>query len=67
MIRILGGWKVVRHLLGRMSLTDMLEHISSRMGIRAGVVILPFPEAAVDVDTIEDWRFVQNLAARVTL
>jgi len=64
MMRILGWWTVVRHLLGRMSLTDALEHISSKMGIRAGAVILPFPEAAIDVDTIEHWRFVQNLVAK---
>jgi GTP:adenosylcobinamide-phosphate guanylyltransferase len=67
MMRILGWWTVVRHLLGRMSLTDTLEHISSKMGIRAGAVILPFPEAAVDVDTIDDWKFVQNLVAKTTL
>jgi CTP:molybdopterin cytidylyltransferase MocA len=53
--------------LGRMSLNDTLEHISSKMGIRAGAVILPFPEAAVDVDTIDDWKFVQNLVAKNTL
>jgi GTP:adenosylcobinamide-phosphate guanylyltransferase len=67
MMRILGWWTVVRHLLGRMSLTDTLEHISSKMGIRAVAVILPFPEAAIDVDTIEHWRFVQNLVAKNTL
>jgi hypothetical protein len=37
------------------------------MGIRAGAVILPFPEAAVDVDTIDDWKFVQNLVAKTKL
>jgi GTP:adenosylcobinamide-phosphate guanylyltransferase len=67
MMRILGWWTVVRHLLGRMSLADALEQVSSKIGIRAGAVILPFPEAAVDVDTIDDWRFVQDLVAKVTL
>ena len=66
MMRILGWWTVLRHLLGKMSLTDALEHISSKVGIRAGAVILPFPEAAVDVDTIDDWKFVEALVARVT-
>ncbi len=64
MMRILGWWTVVRHLLGRMSLADALEHISSKMGIRAGAVILPFPEAAVDVDTADDWHFVQSLVKK---
>jgi len=67
MMRVLGWWTVVRHLLGRMSLTDTLEHISSKMGIHAGAVILPFPEAAMDVDTIDDWRFTQSLVSKNTL
>ena len=66
MMRILGGRAVIRYLSGRMSLTDALEHISSIMGIRAGAVILPFPEAAVDVDTVNDWLFVKNVLAKQT-
>jgi GTP:adenosylcobinamide-phosphate guanylyltransferase len=64
--RILGGRAVIRYLLGRMPLTEALDHISSIMGIRAGAVILPFPEAAVDVDTVNDWIFVKNLVAKQT-
>jgi hypothetical protein len=37
------------------------------MGLRAGVVMLPFPEAAVDVDTFEDWNLVQSLVAKKNL
>jgi GTP:adenosylcobinamide-phosphate guanylyltransferase len=66
MMRILGGRAVIRYLLGRMPLTEALDHISSIMGIRAGAVILPFPEAAVDVDTVNDWIFVKNLVAKQT-
>ena len=62
----LGGRAVIRYLLGRMPLTEALDHISSIMGIRAGAVILPFPEAAVDVDTVNDWIFVKNLVAKQT-
>ena len=32
--------------------------------IHAGAVILPFPEAAVDVDTVDDWKFVQALVKK---
>ena len=47
------GWGVVaRYLLGRLSLEDALAHVSGRMGLRVGAVLLPFPEAAVDVDTV---------------
>ena len=66
MMRILGRRAVIRYLLGRMSLADALNHISSILEIRAGAVMLPFPEAAVDVDTIEDWIFVKNLVAKQT-
>jgi hypothetical protein len=64
MIRILGWWILVRYLSGRLSLDDGIAHLSKRMGIRAGAVILPFPEAAVDVDTVDDWHFVQNLVKK---
>jgi CTP:molybdopterin cytidylyltransferase MocA len=58
------GWRVVlRYLLGRLSLKDALQHISRRMGLRAGVVILPFPEAAVDVDSVSDWAVAQRIAS----
>lgn len=59
MMRILGWWPVIRYLTGRFTLNDGLEQLSNRLGIRAGAVILPFPEAAVDVDTVDDWKFVQ--------
>ena len=58
------GWRVVlRYLLGRLSLKDALQHISRRMGLRAGVVILPFPEAGVDVDSVSDWAVAQRIAS----
>jgi hypothetical protein len=34
------------------------------MGLRAGVVIMPFPEAAVDVDSAGDWDIVRGIASR---
>jgi GTP:adenosylcobinamide-phosphate guanylyltransferase len=64
MMRVLGLWPVVRYLTGRLSLNDGLKLLSNRLGIRAGTVILPFPEAAVDVDTVEDWEFAQALVKK---
>lgn len=59
------GWMVVlRYLLGRLSLDDALQHISRRMGLRVGVVMMPFPEAAVDVDSAADWDIVREIASR---
>jgi hypothetical protein len=59
------GWMVVlRYLLGRLSLKDAVRLISERMGLKVGVVILPFPEAAADVDSVSDWHFAEAIAAR---
>jgi GTP:adenosylcobinamide-phosphate guanylyltransferase len=67
MMRILGWWAVLRYLTGKMSLNEALGHLSKQMGLRAGVVMLPFPEAAVDVDTVDDLKFVQALVAKQNL
>ena len=58
------GWiAVLRFLLGRLTLAEAQERISRRLGLKAGVVILPFPEAAVDVDTASHWQYIQTIAA----
>jgi hypothetical protein len=62
-IGILGWWPVFKYLLGRLSLQEALERISGRLGMKIGVVILPFPEAAVDVDSENDWQVVQQILA----
>jgi len=63
LIRSLGWSMVVRYLLKQLTMNAALESISRRLGLKAGAVILPFPEAAVDVDTIEDWKLVQAIVA----
>jgi hypothetical protein len=66
--RLLGalGWgAVVRYLLGRLTLAEALDLLSQRLHLRLGVVLLPFPQAAVDVDSVADWRFAEQLAARL--
>jgi 2-C-methyl-D-erythritol 4-phosphate cytidylyltransferase len=66
-VKMLGalGWLVVlRYLLGRLSLDDALRIVSRRMGLRAGAVIMPFPEAAVDVDSVGDLETARTIAAR---
>jgi CTP:molybdopterin cytidylyltransferase MocA len=64
MMRILGWWTIVRYLLGRISLDDGLEKLSNKMQISVRAVLLPFPQAAIDVDTVDDWHFVQSLAKK---
>jgi len=60
-ISAIGWMAVLRYLLGRLSLDEGLVLISRRMGLIAGAVIMPFPEAAIDVDSIDDLRLVQDI------
>ncbi len=58
------GWTVVlRYLVRMLSLEEGLSRLSTRMNLKAGAVILPYPEAALDVDTISDWRLVEEIIA----
>jgi len=59
----LGWWPVFKYLLGRLSLQQALARISGILEMKIGVVILPFADAAVDVDTENDWRLVQQVLA----
>lgn len=63
-IRVLGVIAVLRYLLGRLTLPEALERMSRRLGFRAGAVILPFAEAAIDVDSVADWELVQKIASK---
>jgi molybdopterin-guanine dinucleotide biosynthesis protein A len=65
MIGAFGWWTVVLYLLRLLTLRQGLERISRRLGLRADAVLMPFPEAAVDVDTIGDWKLVEAIAAKV--
>jgi CTP:molybdopterin cytidylyltransferase MocA len=67
MIRAIGWTVVLRYLLGMLSLVEGLSGISKRMGLKAGAVILPFPEAAIDVDKVSDWRLAEGIVRRRVL
>jgi GTP:adenosylcobinamide-phosphate guanylyltransferase len=61
LIRRLGWLMLIRYLLGTLSLSDALTELSQRMEISIKEIILPFPEAAVDVDTPEDLALVEQI------
>ena len=61
-ILILGWTTVLRYLLGRLTLDDALGRLSARLGCTAGAVVLPYAEAAVDVDTVADWQDAERIA-----
>jgi GTP:adenosylcobinamide-phosphate guanylyltransferase len=61
------GWlAVLSYFLRRPSLQEGLKRVSRRLGLRAGGIVMPFPEAAVDVDTISDWELVESIVANET-
>lgn len=56
-------WRMARHggiglllkyILGRLSLQDALDALSSAMGCRVGYLVIDNPRAAVDVDSVAD-------------
>jgi GTP:adenosylcobinamide-phosphate guanylyltransferase len=63
-IRILGWWAVVQYLLRRLTLESALSSLSRRLRLKLEAIILPFAEAAVDIDSIADHAIVQRKLAR---
>lgn len=61
MIALLGWRAVLAFGLGRLTLDAALAHLSAQTGLSLGVVRLPFPEAAVDVDSAQDLMQVRAL------
>ncbi|KKX69071.1 MULTISPECIES: nucleotidyltransferase family protein [Pseudomonas] len=58
----LGG--VLRYLLGRLTLEQALQQLSARLGVSLGAVIMPFAEAAIDVDSPLDYQMVERFHAQ---
>lgn len=63
-INLLGWTAVLRYATGNLSLNQARQLISRRLGVDAAAVVLPFPESAVDVDTVADLRFVEDILNR---
>ncbi len=57
----LGWWSVLRYLLGWMTLNQALGKLSQRLNVSIAPVHLPYPEAAIDVDSIADQRLVEDI------
>ena len=60
LIRTLGWMAVLRYLTGNLSLDQALEGISGKLGLKIKAVSLPYPHAAVDVDTVADLELVRQ-------
>lgn len=59
-IGLLGWWAVTRYRLGMLPLEEALAKLSKRLGLRMRAVILPYANAAIDVDSIGDLMLVKG-------
>jgi len=60
LIGLLGWWTVLRYRLGMLSLEEALAKLGKRLGLRVRAVILPYANAAIDVDSIADLALVRG-------
>ena len=60
LIGLLGWWAVIRYRLGVLPLEEALAKLSKRLGLRIRAVILPYANAAIDVDSIADLVLVKG-------
>jgi GTP:adenosylcobinamide-phosphate guanylyltransferase len=63
-IRLLGLWSLLRYRLGWLTLDAALARLSRKVGLKIGVVILPYAHASVDVDSVADYQVLQRHAKR---
>jgi CTP:molybdopterin cytidylyltransferase MocA len=64
LIGLLGWWAVIRYRLGMLPLEEALAKLSKRLGLRMRAVILPYANAAIDVDSIADLVLVKGSLAK---
>ena len=58
-IHALGWIAVVKYFFGMLTLDDALKTLSRNLGLQIRAIILPYADAAVDVDSVSDYRIVQ--------
>lgn len=61
-IGLLGFWAVLRYRMGWLTLQGALALLSRKVGLKIGVVILPYAHASVDVDSVDDYLHLQRYA-----
>jgi GTP:adenosylcobinamide-phosphate guanylyltransferase len=59
-IAALGPRLLWRHWLGRLTLAQALTELGRQADCHIAPTVLPFPQAAVDVDTIADWQLANR-------
>ena len=64
MLRQLGFWVVLRYLSNSLSIEQALNKLGQRTGTKLAITQMPFPEAAIDVDTIDDYKLVESILSK---
>ena len=59
-----GPVAILSYMLGFLTIERALNTVSDRTGLKVQPVFLPYPQAAVDVDKIEDLLLAESLLAR---
>lgn len=59
--RRLGLRALLGYVTGRAQLTDFLRHLSDRAGCRIAYLEIRAPRAAIDVDSVADWRLAEQI------
>ena len=62
--QILGPWTVLRYILGFLTLEQALNAVSIKTGIHVQAIMLPFPQAGIDVDKVEDLLLAETVLAK---
>lgn len=63
-INQLGWLTTIRFVLRQMTLNQALQELSNKLSVSIKPVLLPFPEAAIDVDTEQDLKLVEKILAK---
>jgi GTP:adenosylcobinamide-phosphate guanylyltransferase len=61
LVAAIGPGVLIRFLIGRLSIDQALDHLSGRIGASAKAVIMPFAEAAIDVDKPGDLILAEKI------
>ncbi|MEI8384970.1 MAG: nucleotidyltransferase family protein [Nitrosomonadaceae bacterium] len=62
-LQVLGPGAVLSYLMGQLTLNQALNAVSSRVAVKVRTVTLPYPQAGVDVDKVEDMMLVESILA----
>jgi len=66
LVAAFGPLALVRYLLGTLSLDEVIRIVSKRLGLIAKPILLPFAEAAIDVDKPSDLELAETILKQRT-